>query len=121
MKKTLIAVAALLASVSASAAVIEAKTELHVLATRPVVQMKAGTCSITGAVVVNGELVPGADIGVRIGNANDLAARTKTNDKGVYQLSVKVKPGTVLQEIVVSNPDKDGKVAVFPGQPIACK
>ncbi|KGM54801.1 hypothetical protein N799_08570 [Lysobacter arseniciresistens ZS79] len=71
--------------------------------------------------MVNGELVKGADIGLRAKDKPDLIARTKTNDKGVYTLSVRVRKGTLLQEIVISNPDKTGKVAVFPGQVIACK
>lgn len=119
--KFLVAALAFSASFSASAAVIEAKSELHILATQPAVEMKAGVCQITGAVVVNGELVKAADIGLRAEKSPDLIARTKTNDQGVYTLAVKVPVGTLLQEIVVSNPDKAGKVAAFPGQVIACK
>ena len=118
--KFLLLATALLVSAPSMAAVIEAKTPVHQLAMRPVAQMKNGQCQITGAVVVNGELVNGADIGLRAEASPALIARTKTNAKGVYSLSVRVPKGARLQEIVVSNPTADGKVAVFPGQVIAC-
>jgi hypothetical protein len=90
------------------------------LAIKPSVDYKNGVCTVQGALIVSNELVTGAHIVIRADRGTSPVAETKTDKAGIYTTSFAAKKGSTYQEVVISKPDKQGKISAVPGPSFIC-
>ncbi|WP_139052497.1 hypothetical protein [Xanthomonas cannabis] len=90
------------------------------LAINPSVNYKNGVCTVQGALIVSNELVTDAHIVIRADRGTSPVAETKTDQSGIYTTSFAAKKGSTFQEVVISKPDKQGKISAVPGPSFVC-
>ncbi|MGV7183758.1 hypothetical protein [Xanthomonas axonopodis] len=120
MLKLSIPLLALFASTSYATVITTVYPQAFDQAIKPTVQYKNGICTVQGALIVSNELVADAHIVIRADRGTSSVAETKTSETGQYTTSFKAKKGSIFQEVVISKPDKDGKISAVPGPTFVC-
>ena len=89
-------------------------------AVKPTVTFQNGVCTVEGALIVANELVSDAHIVIRANQGTSPVAEARTGRDGRYTVSFASKKGAIFQEVVISKPDKHGKISAVPGPMFVC-
>lgn len=89
-------------------------------AVKPTVTFQNGVCTVEGALIVANELVSDAHIVIRANQGTSPVAEARTGQDGRYSVSFASKKGASFQEVVISKPDKAGKISAVPGPMFVC-
>ncbi|MFX1724858.1 hypothetical protein [Stenotrophomonas sp. AS1] len=89
-------------------------------AVKPTVTFQNGICTVEGALIVANELVSDAHIVIRANQGTSPVAEARTGRDGRYSVSFASKKGASFQEVVISKPDKAGKISAVPGPMFVC-
>ena len=89
-------------------------------AVKPTVSFQNGVCTVQGALIVANELVSDAHIVVRADQGTSPVVEARTGSDGLYTATFASKKGASFQEVVISKPDKAGKISAVPGPSFVC-
>lgn len=120
MFKLLIPLLALLSAPAFATVITTVDPQAFNAAVKPTVSFQNGVCTVEGALIVANELVSDAHIVIRANQGTSPVAEARTGQHGRYSVSFASKKGASFQEVVISKPDKAGKISAVPGPMFVC-